>query len=55
MGFFEWLKDKLLFEDDDDDYELSFGTLEGEDSESIAKAIEKTKLRRDLNIHLLNL
>jgi len=51
MGFFEWLKDKLFYEEDDDDYNLSFGTLEGEDAESISKAIEKTKLRRDLNIH----
>lgn len=52
MKFFDWILDKLGFFDDDDEFNLTFSTLEGEDAKSISEAVSgESLLRRDLNVH----
>lgn len=54
MKFLDWIIDKLGWfeEDDEDDFDLDLGTLEGEDARSISDAVKRESLlRRELNVH----
>ena len=54
MKFWDWLCDKLGFNDeyDDDEFFFDFSTLEGENAKSISDAVNgESLLRRDLNVH----
>lgn len=52
VEFLDWMLDKLGFEDEDEEYDLGFGQMDGENAETIQEVLTKqTVFRRDIDVH----
>lgn len=52
VEFLDWMLDKLGFEDEDEEFDLGFGKIDGDEVESIQEVLTKqTVFRRDIDVH----
>ncbi len=52
VEFLDWMLDKLGFEDEDEEFDLGFGDIDGEEAETIQEVLTKqTVFRRDIDVH----